>query len=61
MSGMRRTKYQLWCYYETADVWVMHGFFDTEEQADAKVQQLRDDVNTPCMPDWHVVEVRTDL
>lgn len=52
-------KFQLWCYYETQDVWKMEGFFRTKEAAQWHVEKLRDDVETPCMPDWEIVCVQT--
>lgn len=52
------TYYQLWCYYETADVWKMEGFFRSKEEAFAEQKRMWMDVHTPCMPDWRVIEVR---
>lgn len=50
--------YQLWCYYETADGWKMEGFFHTKQEAEQHRQNLWDSVDTPCMPDWAVVETK---
>lgn len=52
-------KYQVWCYYETNDEWVMCGFFQNPDLAWEEIRRLRDDVKTPCMPDWEIVEVKT--
>lgn len=49
--------YQLWCYYEREDKWVMEGLFRTAKEADDAQTKLYDDVNTPCMPDWAIVKV----
>lgn len=50
--------YQLWCYYEREDIWKMEGFYRTVEEAREAVLALRDNANTPCMPDWLYLEVR---
>lgn len=49
--------YQLWCYYERKDRWIMEGFFRSSEDAEKAIDALRDDVKTPCMPDWAIVKV----
>lgn len=49
--------FQLWCYYEREDLWKMEGFYRTVGDADARGKQLRDNVDTPCMPDWLILEV----
>ncbi len=51
------TFYQLWCYYEYKNEWVMEDFFRTEEEANKAIDKLRNDINTPCMPDWAIVKV----
>jgi hypothetical protein len=52
-----KLRYQLWCYYETEDKWVMEGFFHTKGGARDYLKTLKDNVETPCMPTWEVVEV----
>lgn len=52
-----RTMYQLWCYYDTRSEWVMESFYNTKEEAQQEIQELRDNVNTPCMSDWYIVKV----
>lgn len=49
--------YQLWCYYERDNKWVMEGFYRTRQDAEKAIETLRDDVETPCMPDWAIVKV----
>lgn len=53
-----KTFYQLWCYYETKDEWIMEGLFHTVQDAEDHQTKLFEDVETPCMPDWAVVEVK---
>jgi hypothetical protein len=49
--------WQLWCYYEAEDVWKMEGFFTSKKEARDYLDELRGDVDTPCMPDWKYVKV----
>lgn len=57
MGTPREEFFQLWCYYESEDRWVTEGFFRTKSEAEQRVTELRDDPDTPHMPDWVVTEV----
>lgn len=50
--------YQLWCYYDYSSIWVMEGLFRTYDEAIRRITELREDVETPCMPDWAILEVK---
>lgn len=50
-------KWQLWCYYEYADIWKMEGFFYTFDEAERQLNRLRDDEKTPSMSDFEYVKV----
>lgn len=50
-------QFQLWCYYEAADQWKVEGFFYSKESAHGRLEDLRDDVETPNMPNYKIVRV----
>lgn len=58
MSVEKLAQYQLWCYYERDDKWVLDSFHYSPEKAQERLLSLRDDVDTPCMPDWKIIEVK---
>jgi len=58
---MTEVRWQLWCYYETADEWKLEGFFRSLDEARRYFTTLREDVNTPCMPDWEYIKVEVSV